>query len=405
MRDYVRLSVESLKHRGLRSWLTIIGVFIGIAAVVSLISIGQGLRTAVAAQFNFLSTDVLTVQASAVFAGPPGTGVVNPLQEEDVHDLEQLTGVDMAIGRLIEDTKIEFNGRSDFTYAGSMPDGEKRREVERIAQQELADGRMLEDGDTHKVVLGSNYGETDRFGVAVQPRDDVFIHGKKFEVVGLLEKKGSFIVDNMILMNEDILKDVFDVNDTLDLIVVTLASGHEMDVVKTRVEDYLRDARDVEKGEEDFSVTSPEQEAESLDATLFAIQMFVYVIAAISLIVGGIGIANTMYTSVVERTKQIGIMKSLGARNSDIFTLFLIESGLLGAVGGIFGILFGVSIALSLGFIGKTFMNTDLLRASVPWTLIIGAFVFSFVLGSLFGIMPALRAAHLHPVEALRKTT
>ena len=101
MRDYVRLSVESLKHRGLRSWLTIIGVFIGIAAVVSLISIGQGLRTAVAAQFNFLSTDVLTVQASAVFAGPPGTGVVNPLQEEDVHDLEQLTGVDMAMKTLL----------------------------------------------------------------------------------------------------------------------------------------------------------------------------------------------------------------------------------------------------------------------------------------------------------------
>lgn len=405
MRDYVRLSVESLKHRGLRSWLTIIGVFIGIAAVVSLISIGQGLRTVVAAQFNFLSTDVLTVQASAVFAGPPGQGVVNPLQEEYAHDLEQLTGVDMAIGRIIEDTKIEFNGHSDFTYAGSMPDGEQRKEIERIAQLTLAQGRMLEDGDSHKVVLGSNYGETDSFGTAVQPRDDVFIQGKKFEVIGLLEKKGSFIIDNAILMNEDVMRDLFDVNDTFDLIVVKVAEGHDMDTVKTRVDTYLRDVRDVKKGEEDFSVQSPEQEGESLDATLFAIQMFVYVIAAISLIVGGIGIANTMYTSVVERTKQIGIMKSLGARNSNIFTLFLIESGLLGAVGGLFGILFGVSIALSLGVIGKVFMNTDLLRASVPWTLVVGAFVFSFVLGSLFGIMPALRAAHLHPVEALRKTT
>ena len=404
IRDYVTLSAVSLKHRGLRSWLTIIGIFIGIAAVVSLISIGQGLRSAVAAQFNFLSTDILSVQASGLQAGPPGQGAVNPLKERYVRDIEHLNGVQFAIGRIIEDAKIVFNGRSDFTFAGSMPDDSKRKEIERITQLELAEGRMLRDDDVHAVVLGSNYREPEQFGKAVHLRDDVLIQGKKFEVVGLLKKKGSFIVDNIILMNEDVMKETFAVNDTYDIIVAKAVEGREMNAVKQRIEEYLRDERHVDEGEEDFTVESPEQEGKNLDATLFAIQMFIYVIAAISLIVGGIGIANTMYTSVIERTKQIGVMKSIGARRSDIFLLFLIESGLLGAVGGTLGILFGIGIAKSIVLVGKIFLHTDLLQANVPLPLIAGAFIFSFVLGSIFGILPALQAARLHPVEALRRT-
>ncbi len=405
IRDYITLSVVSLKHRGLRSWLTIIGIFIGIAAVVSLISIGQGLRLAVAAQFNFLSTDILTVQASGLQNGPPGSGAVNPLKESYVHDIEQLNGVEYAIGRMIEDAKLSFNGKNDFTFAASMPDGFKRKEVERIAQLEIDKGRMLKDGDARKAVLGANYGKAERMGKAVDLRDEVFVQNQKFEVVGILKKKGSFIIDNIILLNEDVMKNVFDVNDTYSIIAAKAAQGNEMNLIKERIDKYLRDERDVKKGEEDFSVQSAEQEIKNLDSTLFAIQIFIYVIAAISLVVGGIGIANTMYTSVVERTKQIGVMKSIGARRGDIFILFFIESGLLGMVGGFLGILFGVGIAQLVAIIGKIFLQTDLLKASAPLYLILGAFAFSFVLGSIFGILPALRAARLNPVDALRKTT
>ena len=105
---------------------------------------------------------------------------------------------------------------------------------------------MLKDGDMHKVVLGNNYAQPDRFGKAIKPRDDVVIQGEKFEVVGLLEKKGSFIVDNLILMNEDIMKKIFHVNDTYSIIVVKVAEGHDMDAVKKRAEQYLRDKRNVD---------------------------------------------------------------------------------------------------------------------------------------------------------------
>ncbi len=404
IKDYIKLAYISIKNRKLRSWLTMVGIFIGIAAVISLIGLGEGLRLAIMGQFNFLTTDIVSVQASGLGRGPPGEGVVSPLKESYVKDIERVTGVDLAIGRIIENAKMEFNRRADFTFAASMPDGQKRQEIARIASFVIDKGRLLKDGDTNKVVLGNNYEKTDQFGQAVAPRDKVIIQGKEFEVVGLLKKKGSFIIDNVILMNEDVIKKLFQINDTYDIIAVKVTSGNEMSLVKERLEDYLRKERHVKKGEEDFAVESPEQSLKNLDATLFAVQMFIYVIAGISIVVGGIGIANTMYTSVIERTKQIGIMKSIGAQRSHIFTLFLLESGILGTIGGIIGILVGSSLAYGLAFIGKAALNADLVQVSITLPLIIGALLFSFIIGSLAGFLPAYQAAKLKPVDALNYT-
>ena len=379
-----------------------IGIIIGIAAVVSLIGIGEGLRAAIISQFDVLATDVLTVQGGGVQAGPPGSGVINPLTEENVEEIERLKGVDMAIGRIIESTKIQFNDRLDFTYTGSMPDGEKRKEIERIAQLEIKKGRMLKDGDKDVVVLGNNFIKADRFGKPVQLRDKVLIQGKEFKVVGFLEKKGNFIIDNAVVMNEDIMRDLFDKEDEHDLIVVKVESGFEISQAKEKVEDYLRDSRNVEEGEEDFSVQTPASVIENVNNTLLGVQIFIYIIASISLLVGGIGIMNTMYTSVVERTKEIGIMKSIGAKNGTIFTLFFVESGLLGSVGGIVGAIMGYIGATLLAYIGSIALGSDLISAHISWQLFIGAIFFSFVVGSFFGTMPAYKASKLHPVDALR---
>src|SRR3989338_5217903 len=401
-RDYPRLAYGSLKNRKVRSWLTMVGIFIGIAAVISLIGLGQGLRVAVMGQFNFLTTDVLTIQASGLQNGPPGEGVVNPLLDSYVDDISRIPGVDRAIGRLIESTQIGYHGFQDFSYASSVPDGKDRKEIERIANIELAHGRLLKDGDMNKVVLGIDYLDPETLGKPVQIRDSVTVHGKSFEVIGILAKKGSFIIDNAIQMNEAVMRELLNVNDTYDVIVAIVPNPADMARVKVRVEDYLRKERDVEKGEEDFSVESPEQALANLDSTLFAIQIFVYVIAGISIIVGGIGIANTMYTSVVERTKQIGIMKAIGAQRKMIFTLFLLESGFLGFVGGIVGILFGAGIAYGLAFLGSTFLGSDLIQVSLNWFIVLGALLFSFVIGTVAGFLPAVQASRLVPVEALR---
>jgi putative ABC transport system permease protein len=402
IKDFVKLAYLSVKNRKVRSWLTMIGVIIGVAAVVSLIGLGEGLRAGVLGQFSFLSTDILTVQASGLQTGPPGSGVVNALKEDYVDDIEDINGVDMAIGRIIEDAKIEFNGKADFTFAGTMPDGEKRQEIERIAQFEIDKGRSLKDGDTFKVFLGHNYGEDEIFGRAVEVRDKVKIQGKDFEVVGILKKKGSFIVDNVIGMNEDVFKDLFNIDDEVDVIVVKVENLDEMGLVKERIENYLRKERDVDEGEEDFTVESPEQALEDLDSTLFAVQLLVYIIALVSIIVGGLGIMNTMYTSVLERTRQIGVMKSIGATNGNIFTLFLIEAGSLGLVGGAIGAVLGIIIAQGLAAIGRLALNSDLIQVQIKIPVIIGALLFSFIVGTVAGLLPSVQASKLKPVDALR---
>ncbi len=402
IKDYLQLAYGSLKNRRMRSWLTMIGIFIGIAAVISLIGLGQGLRVAIMGQFNFLTTDVLTIQASGLQTGPPGEGVVTPLLDSYLSDLSNIPDIDRSIGRLIESARIEAHGFQDFSFAASIPNGQDRKEIERIANLELDQGRLLKDGDVNKVVLGTNYLNPETLGRPIQLRDTVTIQEKEFEVVGILKKKGSFIIDNAILMNEKVMRDLFDVNDTYDVIVAIVQPGQDMTRVKERVENYLRKERDVEKGEEDFSVESPEQALENLDSTLFAIQIFVYVIAGISIIVGGIGIANTMYTSVVERTKQIGIMKAIGAQRKMIFALFLLESGFLGFVGGIVGIIIGAGIAHGLAFLGSAALGSDLIQVSLDWFIVLGALLFSFVIGTVAGFLPAVQASRLVPVEALR---
>ena len=402
LNEYFNLALKNLLKRKLRSWLTMIGIFIGIAAVVSLIGLGEGLRNAVLSQFSMLGTDFITVQAGGVQFGPPGSGVVKPLTKDDVEDLNDVNGVNFAIGRLIKTGKTEFDDKVHYNFVGSMPDGEQRREVEKILGIKAEKGRLLKDGDRLKVVLGKHLTEMDHFGEKVKIGSKIIVQDKQFEVVGILESKGSFIIDTVIFMNIDIMREVFDKKDDVSAILVKTRDGANMDIVKENIEKLLRKTRKVDEGEEDFRVELAANNLAALDSTLFAVQLFVYIIAGISLVVGGIGIMNTMYTAVVERTKEIGIMKSIGAKNKDIFALFFFESGLLGMVGGIIGIGIGVGLAKGLAYIGSLQLGSNLIQAKISLFLVFGALLFSYLIGSLAGILPAVQASKLSPVEALR---
>ncbi|PIN85999.1 hypothetical protein COV19_07325 [Candidatus Woesearchaeota archaeon CG10_big_fil_rev_8_21_14_0_10_44_13] len=401
--DYLKLAVNNLLKRRMRSWLTLIGIFIGIAAVVSLIGLGEGLRIAISSQFNMLGTDTITIQASGVQYGPPGTGVVTPLKQDYVDKIANVDGVDFAIGRLLKTSKVEFNDRATFTVAGSMPSGQHRGDIEERINLKADQGRLLRDGDKYKVLMGSKYDEDDKvFGKLVKVGDTVLIQGKAFEVVGIAKNLGNFLMDYAVIVNEDDMRDIFNDKDTTSIIMVMVKKGADMNNVKEDIEKLLRKERDVKEGEEDFTVELSINAIKTLESTLFAVQLFVYIIAGISIVVGGIGIMNTMYTAVVERTKEIGILKSIGARNEDIFLLFFIESGLLGFSGGLAGAIIGVILAKTLAFIGAMQLGTDLIHADIAWWLITGALSFSFLIGCVAGITPAWRASRLHPVDALR---
>ena len=268
---------------------------------------------------------------------------------------------------------------------------------------EVIDGRMLKASDVGKVVLGSSLVDFDKYDKEIRVGSKIRINEKNFEVVGILKKEGSFMVDSSILMNEQDSRNLFDRNDdSYDAIVARFNTNlYTVDEAQTSIENLMRKLRDVKKGEEDFEVTNPQAVLDNLNSTLFAVQLFVYIIAGISIVVGGIGIMTTMFTSVVERTRDIGIMKSIGATNSTIFSIFFIESGFLGLAGGVTGTPAGYGIAKGLAKIGSIALGSDLIRADISIYLIIGTLLFSFILGTLFGTFPAIKAAKMNPVDAL----
>jgi len=402
--DYIRFSVGNFKRRKIRSFLTMIGVFIGIAAVVSLIGLGEGLRTAILSQFGFLGVDVLSVQASGIsYAGPPGTGAITPLTDDLAEKIEKVSGVEAAINRYLKSGTFEFNDRQTIGSAMSMPEGDRRKIVETMMNIKAEQGRLLKDGDARKVLLGNSFAEEDVFGKGIKAGDSVLLNNIKYEVVGIMEKKGSFLFDYAVLINEETLLQDFGDDGSVNIIGVKVRDPNGIDKVKADVERLLRKERDVKEGEEDFIVESPQKTLETLNSSLFAVQLFVYIIAGISLIVGGIGIMNTMYTAVIERTKEIGIMKSIGAKNSTIFGIFAIESGLLGMVGGIIGIILGLIFAYGLAAAGRVALGVDLIQAHVSIALIFMSLAFSFIVGLVAGVLPAYQASKLQPVEALRQ--
>jgi len=403
LNEYFDLAFGNLKHRGLRSWLTMLGIFIGIAAVVSLISLGNGLQTAVMGQFGSLSFDKLTIQNKGTGFGPPGSTVVEKLNDHDLDVIKKVSGIKEILTRLIRVVKVEYNEVATYNYVADVPDSQELINfMYDSTNVKIEEGRLLRAGDRGKILLGADIASSEKYGKKIRVGAKLAINGKNFEVVGILKKSSSFQINSIFLMNVKDLENVLDIKDEYDLIIVQVADKDKLEDVAKNIEDSLRRDRNLDAGKEDFSVQTPEQALSSVNTILSIINLIVVGIAAISLIVGGVGIANTMYTSVVERTKEIGIMKAIGARNSDIMWIFLIEAGLLGLVGGIVGALMGLSLAFIISYAASSFLGENLFTVSISYFLLFGSIAFSFGIGVMSGVFPALQASKLKIVDALR---
>ncbi|MFA6461252.1 MAG: ABC transporter permease [Candidatus Woesearchaeota archaeon] len=401
--DYFRLAYQSAKHRKLRSWLTMIGIFIGIASVVALISLSQGLQTAISTQFLKLGSDKLIIQAAGSGFGPPGTDVSVPLTKADRDAIYKAKGVDLVVGRLLRMSKLQHDNEIKYTYVVSFPDNPREAQlVNEVADYQANQGRILNYDDGYKVVLGPDFAK-DFFEKELQVRDKIEINSQEFTVVGILKKSGNPQTDSSLVVPEAALRKVLNVPEEMDVINVKVQAGENLNVVAENVQKELRKFRNVEKGKEDFSVQTPESLLNTLNTILLVIESVLIGVAAISLFVGGIGIMNTMYTAVLERTKEIGIMKAIGAKNGEIMAIFLIESGMLGLVGGIIGALLGYGISKTVELIAFQVYQTSLIQADFNPLVMLGTLGFAFIIGALSGWYPARQASKLKPVEALRQ--
>ncbi len=401
--DYFELALNSLRHRGLRSWLTMIGIFIGVAAVVALVSLGQGLQAAISQQFAQFGVDKVIIQAKGPGFGPPGSFAAGKLTDDDVELVSKVSGVDIAAGRVIDTAIIGYGDEQQARAVGSLPS--RKREAELIIaanNYKIAEGRMLRPGESDKVMVGINYRDGKIFTKPVRAGAKLQILGKKFEVVGVLGKLGDPIRDASIIMDEDSMQELFETGKKVSVIVAKAQEGQELSKVAENIASGMRRDRNQDEGKEDFEIQTPQQLLQTFSTIISIVQAVVIGIAAISIIVGSIGIMNTMYTAVLERVREIGIMKATGARNSHILTLFLFESGIIGLAGGAIGAAIGIAIGKGVELVASHALGPNLLQAYFPWYLILGALSFSFLLGVISGALPALQASRLRPVDALR---
>ena len=404
--DYFSFAVRGIRQRRMRSWLTMIGVFIGITAVVALISIGQGLSAAIDDQFKIIGSNRIMIS-------PGGGGVSemsNPLMgsfssakltDDDVKFIRKIKGVEFAEGPVILPVKVEFKDQVKYLTSMNVPtDSESIKFFKSMDYFMLGEGRYVSSGEENNVNIGYETAN-DVFDREIKIGDSILIEDQKFEVVGIYKKSGNPMHDSKVSMSMDTARKMFNMKDEVSSIFVTVKEGFDVTDVSERIKKELRKHRGLKEGSEDFSVATAEQMVGMLKDLLLVVQFVLIGIAAISLIVGGIGIMTTMYTSVVERTHEIGIMKAIGAKNSDIGMLFLIESGLLGTAGGIIGIILGISISLIVE-LGAKAAGVDMLKAYISIPLILGALAFSFLVGTISGFLPAMRASRMKPVDALR---
>jgi putative ABC transport system permease protein len=401
--DYISFAITSFRQRRVRSWLTMLGIFIGIASVVALISLGQGMQNAVSEQFEKVGSRRIIITAGGRFFGPMGSSLaVNQLTEDDIKVVRGVTGVEAANGILTKNSRITYSDETKYaTAVGTPTDAESRRYIESIGFFEIEQGRQLKQGDSYKIVVGDTIAK-DLFKKEISVGDKVEILDTRFEVVGVQKKAGTGIHDTMIRMPLETMRNLFDEPEVVSTIYATAKPDLKPSQVAENVKKDLRDHRNVDEGEEDFSVQTSEQLIQTFGTILLLVQVMLIGIAAISLIVGGIGIMNTMYTAVLERTREIGVMKAIGARNMDIAQIFLIESGLLGLAGGIIGTVIGMSLSLFVQVIAQN-MGQVMIKVSPNPALLLGALMFSFIVGSLSGVLPAIQASRMNPVDALRK--
>ncbi len=370
-------------HR-LRSFLTMLGIIIGIFAVTALISVGQSSNAAVTAQIEGLGTNLLTVNIRDYRAD---------LDIADVEGIGNLPGVG-AVSPYIATTYTLKNGSTsmeDVQVQGVMPD------YANIRNYSLAGGRFISGRDNSgrlKVAVVGQDVAVELFGSLDVTGKDVSINGVKYEIIGLLEPQGSNETTNQdeTVMIPFVTAQRQMQSTRISTIYASASSPETVDIAQTSIENYMLQYSSEDNG---FSVNTQSSVLESLSEVTSTQTAMLGGIAGISLLVGGIGIMNIMLVSVMERTREIGIEKAIGAMRRDILLQFLFEAIIVSGVGGLIGILLA---QFGSGFIGSLMSTAVTVQSGV----MLLALVFSILVGVGFGIYPAIKASKLSPIEALR---
>ena len=403
--EIISYALGSLRYRKIRSWLTILGIIVGITAVVVLVGLAQGLKDQVNSQLQGFGPRTVVIApyniegGSSSFLGGAGSANLRPssgkLYEKDVERISRISAIDSIAKIIMGRTILSFKGEE---ITGSVyaiePDAFKQTTMVEIEQ-----GRFIETGDKGVAVIGNDISQT-AFKKIIDVGSVMDIGGRSYQVIGVLKKTGNSFsqVDNVIFVQFEEGKDLFSaqlIHDEISTIRLIIKEGYLVKEVADEIEQTLLSSHKLTADKKDFTLVTPEFINQQVDGITGMLTAFLGGIAAISLFIGGIGISNTMFMSVLERRREIGILKSIGATELEIRNLFVIESALIGFFGGIAGIMLGW-VLISLISIVANF------PAAFTLPISLGALSFSVIVGVIAGAIPASQAARLDPIEALR---
>ncbi len=388
--ESIRLSITNLIRRKLRFGLTVIGIVIGIMAIISLISLSQGLEESITGQFARLGTNNILITQKGL-AGPPIGSKV--LSTRDLEFVRKFNEFEKVLPLYAKSAEIKFNNQKIISLITGT-DADLSDERIELLDLEFEKGRNLEETSRGEVIIGHRIAEN-TFDKRIFVNSKVKIQDKSFRVVGILKREGGEF-DEIISMTGEDIKDLFDIGDTVNAMISRVKEGVDINALVDKVKEDLEDFRNAE----DIEVQTPADVQEQFENILGIVSIVVIGIAAISLVVGGIGIANSMFTSVLERTREIGIMKAIGARNSEVLSIFLGEAAIIGLFGGVVGVILGILISYFIK-LGASLAGVDI-NVIYQFKVIIFALLFSMVIGITSGLWPAIQASKQKPVDSLR---
>ncbi len=394
--ESIKYSLNNLKQRKTRSLFTIISIFVGIVTIFIFISYGVGLYAYVDEVSSGSSADKILVQAKGT--GFAGLDTTIKLTDDDLEAVQDTAGVYDATGAYFKTAEVKQG--KDVIYTLIFGFDPKKPLVMDISNVDIYKGRNLQSGDEGNVVLGYNYMIKDKiFSRAYSLGESIEVQGKDMKIIGFYDEVGTPQDDAQIYVTDEYMEELYS-NLSYNWIVAKVDVS-KIDKIVENIEDNLRDERGLEEGKEDFFVQSFEDMMETYTNVLDMIVGFIILIAFISVVVSAINTANTMITSVLERRKEIGIMKAVGARNANIFNIFLFESSFLGFIAGVLGVLVGWGLSI-LGDVILNNLGYGFLSPKFSVVLFLGLISFAVLTGAISGVAPALKASRTNPVDTLR---
>lgn len=398
-REIIQSAIQALRNNILRTSLTMLGIIIGITSVILIYSIGQGAVAFVTNELSSFGTDYFTINpGSSQFSTFAGASNLTMADVEAIRNDSSLTNVKAVVPVAMISAKIEANGEDSEVLAyGSSP------EIIDILRPDITEGEFLTDehesASERVVVMGIDVVE-ELFGEDTSVVGETArINNRTFRIVGVIESSsvlaGGFINSSVVVPYSVATQQLIG-EERLQEIDISVHDSEAMNQTIDDVEALLRDRHELDEDEEnDFQITSSQDIISTVSSITGLLTAMIAGISGISLVVGGVGVMNIMLVSVTERTREIGLLKAIGAKERDILTQFLVEAVVMSLIGGIIGIILGISGAFLIAII-----------ANIPFVVSVPAVILavgvSTLVGIVFGIYPARRAAKLSPIDALR---